>query len=101
MSSDEEKIEYTVVLCINSSIWKTSIYKKITTGEFYEKNIATIDMDKRTIPLGIEVEKKGILVKKQVEISIKDTKRQERINTIKKSYYKDSDGILLIYGITK
>jgi len=101
MSSDEEKIEYKVVLCGNSAVGKTSIFKKITTGEFYEKNISTIGMDKRTIPLEIEVEEKGNLVKKQVEISLIDTAGQERFKAITKSYYKDSDGVLLIYDITK
>ena len=49
MSSDEEKIEYKVVLCGNSAVGKTSIFKKITTGEFYEKNISTIGMDKKEL----------------------------------------------------
>ena len=101
MSSDEEKIEYKVVLCGNSAVGKTSIFKKITTGEFNEKNISTIGMDKRTIPIEIDVDEKGISVKKQVEISLIDTAGQERFKAITKSYYKDSDGVLLIYDITK
>ena len=101
MSSEDEKIEYKVVLCGNSAVGKTSIFKKITTGEFYEKNISTIGMDKRTIPLEIEVEEKGNSVKKQIDISLIDTAGQERFKAITKSYYKDSDGVLLIYDITK
>ena len=101
MSSEDEKIEYKVVFCGNSAVGKTSLFKKITTGEFYEKNISTIGMDKRTIPLEIEVEEKGNSVKKQIDISLIDTAGQERFKAITKSYFKDSDGVLLIYDITK
>ena len=57
-------------------------------------------MDRRTIQLDIEVEDKGIPVKKSFDISLVDTAGQERFKAITKTYYKESDGILLIYDVT-
>lgn len=96
-----EKIEYKVILLGNSAVGKTSLFKKITTGEFFEKNISTIGMDKRTLPIDLEVEEKGNKVTKSFDISLVDTAGQERFKTITKSYIRESDGILLMYDVTK
>ena len=98
--SENNKIEYKLILLGNSAVGKTSLFKKITTGEFYEKNISTIGMDRRTIQLDIEVEDKGVPVTKSFDISLVDTAGQERFKAITKTYYKESDGILLIYDVT-
>ena len=91
----EQKIEYKVILIGNSAVGKTSLFKKLTTGQFSEKNISTIGMDKRT--LEVEIESNG---KKPVEISLVDTAGQERFRAITKNYFKESDGILLLYDVT-
>ena len=98
--SENDKIEYKVTLIGNSSVGKTSLFKKITTGEFSDKNISTIGMDKRTVQVEIEVQEKDKNVTKSIDISLVDTAGQERFKSITKSYYKESDGILLIYDIT-
>ena len=98
--SENDKIEYKVTLIGNSSVGKTSLFKKITTGEFSDKNISTIGMDKRTVQEEIEVQEKDKNVTKSIDISLVDTAGQERFKSITKSYYKESDGILLIYDIT-
>ena len=91
----EQKIEYKVILIGNSAVGKTSLFKKLTTGQFSEKNISTIGMDKKT--LEVEIESNG---KKPVEISLVDTAGQERFRAITKNYFKESDGILLLYDVT-
>ena len=91
----EQKIEYKVILIGNSAVGKTSLFKKLTTGQFSEKNISTIGMDKRT--LEVEIESNG---KKPVEISLVDTAGQERFRAITKNYFKESDGVLLLYDVT-
>ena len=93
-------IEYKIVLIGNSAVGKTSLFKKLTTGQFSEKNISTIGMDKKTLNVEIEVNENGSIVKKQINISLVDTAGQERFRSITKSYFKESDGILLIYDIT-
>ena len=91
----EQKIEYKVILIGNSAVGKTSLFKKLTTGQFSEKNISTIGMDKKT--LEVEIESNG---KKPVEISLVDTAGQERFRAITKNYFKESDGVLLLYDVT-
>ena len=93
-------IDYKVVLIGNSTVGKTSLFKKITTGSFSEKNISTIGMDKKTLNLEIEVNQNDQIVKKEVNISLVDTAGQERFRSITKNYFKESDGILLLYDIT-
>ena len=98
--SGNEKIEYKLILLGNSAVGKTSLFKKITTGEFYEKNISTIGMDRRTIQLDLEVKEKGVPITRSFDIALVDTAGQERFKSITKTYYKESDGILLIYDVT-
>ena len=98
--SENEKINYKVILLGNSGVGKTSLFKKLVTGEFYEKNISTIGMDKRTLQVEIEVKEKNKTVTKAIDISLVDTAGQERFKSITKNYYKESDGILIIYDIT-
>jgi small GTP-binding protein len=93
-------IEYKVVLIGNSAVGKTSLFKKLTTGEFSEKNISTIGMDKKTLNLEIEVNENNTPVTKKVNISLVDTAGQERFRSITKNYFKESDGILLLYDVT-
>ena len=100
--SDTNKVkEYKFALLGDSSVGKTSIFKKISTGKFTEQNIATIGTDKRTIDYNdLEVNIKGVKSTKSFQISLFDTAGQERFRSITKNYFKDSDGIILVYDIT-
>ena len=84
----------------NLVLGKTSLFKKLTSGQFSEKNISTIGMDKKSLQVEIEVFENNTKVNKNVEISLVDTAGQERFRAITKSYFKESDGILLLYDIT-
>ena len=96
----EPRIEYKIILIGNTAVGKTSLFKKLTTGVFSERNISTIGMDKKTMSLEIEVNKDNETIKRQVNISFIDTAGQERFRAITKLYFKESDGILLLYDIT-
>ena len=96
----ENIIEYKVILIGNTAVGKTSLFKKLTSGQFSEKNISTIGMDKKSLQVEIEVFENNTKVNKNVEISLVDTAGQERFRAITKSYFKESDGILLLYDIT-
>ena len=97
---DDKKIEYKVILIGNTAVGKTSLFKKLTSGQFSEKNISTIGMDKKSLQVEIEVNENNTKVNKNIEISLVDTAGQERFRAITKSYFKESDGILLLYDIT-
>ena len=96
----KEKIEYKIILLGNSAVGKTSLFKKIVTGEFSEKNISTIGMDRRTIQLEAEITENGQTTTKPFEISLVDTAGQERFRAITKTYFNGADCILLIYDVT-
>ena len=94
--SEDNNIEYKVVLIGNTAVGKTSLFKKISTKEFSEKNISTIGMDKKTLQFKLEINGSN----KDFSISLVDTAGQERYRSITKSYFKESDGILLLYDVT-
>ena len=98
--AENEKIEYKLVLIGNCDVGKTSIFKKITTGSFAEKNISTIGMDKRSLTFEIEINENNQKKLKIFDISLIDTAGQERFKSITKTYFKGADGIILLYDVS-
>ena len=94
------KIDYKIILIGNSGVGKTSFFRKLSTGEFFEKNISTIGVEKKTFEFDIEVNKEGTKVKEKFNLSLFDTAGQEKFRAVTHNYYKNSDGILLLYDIT-
>ena len=95
------QINYKITLIGNSGVGKTSLFKKLYTGIFHEKNISTIGVEKTTMDVTIDTENKdGKKEKKSFSISLFDTAGQEKFKSITFNYFKGSDGILLIYDIT-
>ena len=75
-----------------SSVGKSSIINRYTENEFNFSFVSTI---------GIDFKKKTIKIKdNDVTIKIWDTAGQELYRTCQKQYYKNSDGILLIFDVT-
>ena len=102
MSASEKEIKYKIILLGDSSVGKTCIFKKITTGQYNEKSISTIGMDRRTLFFEININKEGEPEKKEnCEIQLWDTAGQERFRSITKTYYSSSHGLLFIYDLTK
>ena len=89
-------INYKIILIGNSGVGKTSLFRKLSTGEFLPKNISTIGIDKKTLEYSIDVNNE----KKNFNISLFDTAGQEKFRAVTKSYSKESEGILLMYDIT-
>ena len=96
MTNTDETTEYKIILIGNSAVGKTCLFKKITTGNFANKNISTIGMDKRRLSFQITKENKI----KNIDISLLDTAGQERFRSITKTYFKGADGIILLYDVT-
>ena len=97
----EKNNEYKYILIGDSSVGKTTIFKKVTTGVFFEKNISTIGIDKRTINFkDIEVDIKGKKQKEEFKIVLFDTAGQERYHSITKGYFQGSDVVYILYDIT-
>ena len=94
------EINYKIILIGNSGVGKTSFFRKLSTGEFYDKNISTIGIEKKSLELNIDIQKDGKKEKKKFNISLFDTAGQEKFRSVTLNYYKGSDGIFLIYDIT-
>ena len=99
-NEQNEELEYRLILLGDTSVGKTCLFKKLLLGIFMDKNVSTVGIDRRTIKILCELEEKGEKVTKNVTINITDTAGQERFKAITKSYYKGSDGAVLLYDIT-
>ena len=97
MSNESNKIVYKMIIVGDSAVGKTCIFKKITSGLFTEKSISTIGMDRRTLTFTINTGDG----EKEIDVQLWDTAGQERFRSITTSYYKASNGLLLMYDITK
>ena len=97
MSSLYPAIEYKIILIGNSGVGKTSFFRKLSTGEFAEANIATIGVEKISFDINITTNKNE---KKKIDVSLFDTAGQEKFRALTRQYYKGTDGVLLLYDIT-
>ena len=89
-----EECIYKVLLLGDTTVGKTCFLMKYTDKTFIEEHMTTIGLDYRLKSLKL---KSG----KELKLQIWDTAGQERFRTITKSYYKGSEGIILIYDVTK
>ena len=94
----DDILKYKLVILGDSGVGKTSLFKKLLTEKFEPKVISTIGIDKRTLNIKINIPEVG---EKDVEIALYDTAGEERFRAISVSYFRDSNGILLMYDITK
>ena len=93
--------DYKIILIGDSAVGKTSIFKKISSGTFTDRNISTIGMDKRTLNFkDIEVEIEGKKHIEEFNIILYDTAGQERYRAITKNYFHGSDIVFILYDIT-
>ena len=93
-----QKTTYNITLIGDSAVGKKCIFKKLTSGVYNEKSISTIGMERRTLNFTIKDSEGRDL---DIEVQLWDTAGQERFRSITNNYYKSSQGLLLIYDITK
>ena len=93
-------LNYKIVLIGDSSVGKTALFRKIETGEFYDRNISTIGIGKKTLYMDIEEDNNGKKIKKNICVSLYDTAGQEKYKATTLNYFKGADGIILMYDIT-
>ena len=93
----EEKLGYKVIILGNSSVGKTSLFKKIINERFSGNVLSTIGIDKKTLDIKINTEDKG---EQESEIYLFDTAGQEKFRTLSVSFIRESKGVLMMYDIT-
>ena len=85
--SKDNKIEYKILLLGDNNVGRKSLFKKILTEEFSEKNVSTIGMDRRIIQLDVDIQENQTTITKSFDISIVFTAGQDRFKSITKTYF--------------
>ena len=87
-------VEYKIILVGDSGVGKTSILKKFINNEFNEDIKCTINIDFFS---------KSIKIDKNLYTNLKiyDTAGQEKYRALIKQYYQGTDGIILVFDLTK
>lgn len=93
MNDKKDNINFKVILLGDSNVGKTSLLLRYTDDIFYDSQVSTLGIDFRKKTL----EREDIIVKMQLW----DTAGQERFRcSIPKDFYKNANGILILYDIT-
>ena len=93
--------KYNLALLGDVAVGKTCIFNKLL-NDFFGPTVSTVGIEKRTINYNdIEVNIEGNIVNESFSIDLYDTAGTERYKSITKNYILCSDGIILIYDITK
>ena len=94
ISIDEENYDEKIKIMLlgDSSVGKTSIIKRYCKNQYSNSFISTIGVDFETKYINIDG--------KIINIQIWDTAGQERYKILAQSYYKNSDGFVIVYDIT-
>ncbi len=75
-----------------SGVGKTNIISRFVKDEFSENLVATVGMDFYT--------KNITVAQKKVNLQVWDTAGQERMRAIASAYYREANGVLLVFDIT-
>ena len=85
-----------VINCIligDSEVGKSSFLNRYFNNKFCEEFLSTIGVDKET---------KHIKIKNNIyKITVWDTAGQERFRSLSSKYYKNADGVLIFFDVTK
>ena len=81
-----------IILLGESEVGKTALFKRYFNDSFkIDNNLATI---------GMESETKFIMINKDIcKLTIFDTAGQEKFRSVPRNYYKNADGILLLFDV--
>jgi Ras-related protein Rab-1A len=92
MAGTDFEYLFKVLLVGNSGVGKSCLLLRFSEGIFSENYISTIGVDFKIRKLDCD----GTTIKLQIW----DTAGQDRFRTITRSYYRGSNGIILVYDIT-
>ena len=76
----------------DSTVGKTSILSRFTNGIFNSNYLATVGLDSFT--------KDEIIDDKTIRIKIWDTAGQERYKSLTKGFFRNAEGVMLVYDVT-
>jgi small GTP-binding protein len=82
-----------LILLGDSGVGKTNIFLRQTRNQFNDGEVSTLGCDYHAMDIDVD--------RKTYSVKIWDTAGQERFRTIVESYYRDANGILLVYDQTE
>jgi small GTP-binding protein len=86
-----ESVSLNIIIIGDTSVGKTTLMKRFIDGVYNEKILST---------LGVELFRKQVKInEKDYVFKIWDTCGQERFRTLTKNYYKNAEGIMLLFDI--
>eukprot|EP01088_Endostelium_zonatum_P020036 TRINITY_DN71_c0_g1_i1.p2 TRINITY_DN71_c0_g1~~TRINITY_DN71_c0_g1_i1.p2 ORF type:complete len:210 (-),score=48.33 TRINITY_DN71_c0_g1_i1:706-1335(-) len=77
----------------DSGVGKSSILLRFTDDEFDDEQACTIGVDFKTKVMNVDG--------KAINLTIWDTAGQEKFNALTSSYYRGTQGIILVYDVTR
>jgi len=89
--SNNKAAQQTIIIIGDSSVGKTSIVTRFDSRNFNKDHISTVGVDfirhKRTID------------NRELTVKIWDTAGQDQFKAITQSYYKQADGIIIVFDL--
>ena len=92
-SEQEPQIVFKLLLLGDSSVGKTSILLEYISNKFDESSISTVGVD--------YMDKIIDYNKFKIKLQIWDTSGEEKFRTITKNFYRNADGLLVVFDLTK
>ena len=92
-SEQEAQIVLKLLLLGDSSVGKTSILLEYISNKFDESSISTVGVD--------YMDKIIDYNKFKIKLQIWDTSGEEKFRTITKNFYRNADGLLVVFDLTK
>ena len=92
-SEQEAQIVLKLLLLGDSSVGKTSILLKYISNKFDESSISTVGVD--------YMDKIIDYNKFKIKLQIWDTSGEEKFRTITKNFYRNADGLLVVFDLTR
>lgn len=88
----EDEITFKIITLGDSGVGKTSIIERYIKGTFQSNNAST---------LGVNFSFKNLYINGTQKIILKllDTSGQEKYKSLSKSYFKNADGVLFVFGL--
>jgi small GTP-binding protein len=91
-ATDRMELTLKILTVGESGVGKTCLLMRYTDNKFIKNHLTTIGIDYKAKIINMN--------NKQVRLKIWDTAGQERFRNITQQYYKNADGILLIYDVS-
>ena len=92
MSKEEYDILFKLILVGDSGVGKSNVLSRFVSNEYNDDSKATI---------GVEFGVKSLIVNdSNIKLQLWDTAGQERFRAITTSYYRGSDGALVVFDVT-